>query len=486
MDQGKLSEYVNWKDKLDLHMDPIDLRVASVREARSSDRRFCFEVITPHFTRVYQAPSEEDMRSWISAINNALQGAFEAKTVTSSNISVPSTSGSTRSTIAAVLTGKSSSLSSHRGHIPHGVSPRTIHRHATTGDKPSFMRTDSNDPHASEVLTRIREADEGNRYCADCGTESKTEWVSINLGIILCIECSGIHRSLGTHISKIRSLTLDVAVFTPDIIELLLLIGNRVSNMIWEARLDRTQKIVPNSSREQRLHFITSKYADKAFVEPDQSHHPDELLLTGIKRNQIQSVLHALALKANANAQDKSRGTHAVFLALAAADPAMPGTLGSGSPHNRSPSASTFALAAPTSSPTMPDRPSTPVRKPFPVAELLLQNGADIPTAAAPIPLSAAARQYLDFKAEQRNGRLTPVPGTASVGTSPGRSDGLDGHSPGPSPSLGSRGSHYASSRDNQLQPPEDGKRPTGLRKTGTYSSFVGGVKDRLDVSRRS
>ena len=44
--------------------------------------------------------------------------------------------------------------------------------------------------------------------CADCGAEG-AEWCSLNLGILTCIECSGIHRSLGVHISKVRSLQLD-------------------------------------------------------------------------------------------------------------------------------------------------------------------------------------------------------------------------------------------------------------------------------------
>jgi hypothetical protein len=34
-------------------------------------------------------------------------------------------------------------------------------------------------------------------------------WASINLGILLCIECSGVHRKLGSHISRVRSLDLD-------------------------------------------------------------------------------------------------------------------------------------------------------------------------------------------------------------------------------------------------------------------------------------
>ncbi|VDN32749.1 unnamed protein product [Gongylonema pulchrum] len=48
----------------------------------------------------------------------------------------------------------------------------------------------------------------GNEYCADCGAP-KPDWASLNLGTLICIECSGIHRNLGSHISKVRSLDLD-------------------------------------------------------------------------------------------------------------------------------------------------------------------------------------------------------------------------------------------------------------------------------------
>lgn len=48
----------------------------------------------------------------------------------------------------------------------------------------------------------------GNGECADCG-EPRPDWASLNLGTLICIECSGIHRNLGSHISRVRSLDLD-------------------------------------------------------------------------------------------------------------------------------------------------------------------------------------------------------------------------------------------------------------------------------------
>ncbi|KAI9904752.1 hypothetical protein N3K66_001281 [Trichothecium roseum] len=387
LDQGKLSEYSNWKQKLDLHMEPIDLRMASVREARSAERRFCFEVITPNFKRVYQATSEEDMNSWIQSINNALQSAVEGRAFSENRSSTKATPSETsiKKDIGSVFTGKSHSLnhshSSHHYHHHSSSSSGVPMRRITVGARPQAIRTSSSgyDESPDKILDIVRERDQANKSCADCGSTTKVEWVSINLGIILCIECSGIHRSLGTHISKVRSLTLDIKSFTVDIVEILLVIGNRVSNAVWEARLDPLQKLGAQSTREQRLKFITAKYVDKLYVEPISSTlsrygTADETLLAAIKKNEVEQVLYALALKANPNVVDKMRGTHAVWLALAAADPASP------SPAQSQP-ADTEKKAVP-----------------FASAELLIQNGAEIPATPPAFPLGRHAQLYVDQK----------------------------------------------------------------------------------------
>ncbi|KAI9924153.1 hypothetical protein MW887_007393 [Aspergillus wentii] len=407
LDQGKLSEYSNWKQKLDLHMDPIDLRMASVREARNAERRFCFEVITPQYKRIYQATSEDDMGNWIRAINNALQSAVEGRGMSPPPVSSKNDNPSFGRDIGSVLTGKSSSYSGQHSHSTN--SNNTVSRRTTVGARPSYVRNDSNnyEENPSKLLQAVRDADQGNNWCADCGSASKVEWVSINLGIVLCIECSGIHRSLGTHISKIRSLTLDVNSFSNDIVEILLQIGNRVSNMIWEATLDQTQKPSANSTREQRLKFISAKYSERAYVQQLPSSQSrfgtsDETLLASIKKNDIQGVLYGIALRANVNVTDRSRNTHAIFLALAAADPASPGS-------------------TPTSLPSRPTTATSVKAIPFPVAELLVQNGAEIPSQPPPIPLSPAAQLYLS----QRTARVAafgsppaaPVSGKATLDT---------------------------------------------------------------------
>lgn len=72
----------------------------------------------------------------------------------------------------------------------------------------------------------------------------------MNLGIFMCLECSGCHRSLGVHISKVRSITLDK--WDPKNVAFMATIGNTVSNGFFEAAMP------PNARINE---FTDSKYA---------------------------------------------------------------------------------------------------------------------------------------------------------------------------------------------------------------------------------
>lgn len=390
-----------------MHLEPIDLRVASVRHLpKEGNRSFMFEVITPRFTRQYQATSDDEARAWVSAINNATQGAFEAQPQRSASRSVSQGSPSTpQRDIASALTAKLASSYSHSSHRSNSsaahptIAGKAVSRHATVGDRP--RGTESKDAQTSHLAERVRGADPANCFCADCGSDAKVDWVSINFGMTLCIECGGIHRSLGTHITKLRSMTLDFKAFTDDVVELILRLGNSMGNAIFETKLDKAERLKPTSTREQRLKSITAKYVDRAYVlnqlgsSFSQFKTPEDMLLTSIKRNDFRNALYAIALRSNPNALDRSRSTHAVFLALAAADPALPSAL------NSTASTPSSAATTPTKVGSSPGSGPAP-RTAFPMAELLLLNGADIPSLPAPIPLSRSALMYLEFKMSQR------------------------------------------------------------------------------------
>ncbi|XP_024918164.1 arf-GAP with GTPase, ANK repeat and PH domain-containing protein 1 isoform X5 [Cynoglossus semilaevis] len=85
----------------------------------------------------------------------------------------------------------------------------------------------------------------GNAHCVDCEAQNP-DWASLNLGALICIECSGIHRNLGTHLSRVRSLDLDE--WPLELIKVLSSIGNEVANSVWEANAQGRLKPGPEAS----------------------------------------------------------------------------------------------------------------------------------------------------------------------------------------------------------------------------------------------
>lgn len=101
---------------------------------------------------------------------------------------------------------------------------------------------------------------ESNKSCADCKRNKHPRWASWNIGIFICIRCSGIHRGMGTHISRVKSVDLDS--WTDEQLQSMLRWGNERANKYWEAKLAPGH--VPSESKIEN--FIRTKYESKRWV----------------------------------------------------------------------------------------------------------------------------------------------------------------------------------------------------------------------------
>ncbi|XP_064361599.1 arf-GAP with GTPase, ANK repeat and PH domain-containing protein 3-like [Dromaius novaehollandiae] len=145
----------------------------------------------------------------------------------------------------------------------------------------------------AQAMQAVRTA-RGNSFCVDCDAPNP-DWASLNLGSLMCIECSGIHRNLGTHLSRVRSLDLDD--WPGELLMVMTAIGNALANAVWEGAVEGYPKPTPESSREEKERWIRAKYEQRLFLAPlPQSDIPlGQQLLRAVVEDDLRLVVTLLA-----------------------------------------------------------------------------------------------------------------------------------------------------------------------------------------------
>jgi hypothetical protein len=222
-----------------------DLLLCTVREPREMNLLHAFQVITPTQRTTFQAMSHEEMNDWMNTIQAAISDKLNSQ-----------------------------------------QSPEEKQQKAARAAQLSSLH---------EVA--------GNSHCVDCGAPAPP-WVSISLGVLMCLECSGVHRAMGVHISKVRSLMLDV--LDPQLMQFVKSMGNDRSNRhVWEQSLyleakgdsalvdPIRQALIKLDGKEQ---YIRAKYERREFIDISNyvGHPPSaitELLMTAIEAKDPLTVL---------------------------------------------------------------------------------------------------------------------------------------------------------------------------------------------------
>ncbi|GAA49651.1 Arf-GAP with SH3 domain ANK repeat and PH domain-containing protein, partial [Clonorchis sinensis] len=279
-----------------------------------SELRNHFDLVSNSRTYNFQAEDDQEFEEWISVLNNAMQEEFRrAMNVNDMESAEPDAVAvfGSRNNNAAAEFDPSQTSSPPTTRYPFGMTNRTGSvgaaslRDSLPGSEHDPLDSSSPTSRSRDSrLSRLGSADAlatdvmqsstygsyetplkgkalhstiqsvlrncpGNEICADCDRPDP-EWVSVNLGVLICLECCGAHRELGVHHSRTQSLLMDDLSTN----QLLLprFVGNRVFNEIFESSLGTGVKPKPlenvtdSSGMMQRRAFVKEKYVDRRYI----------------------------------------------------------------------------------------------------------------------------------------------------------------------------------------------------------------------------